>query len=381
MLGSAAMATTETSSADTLETPATWRCSAIAPRPAWIDGPRPQLQLNRDPRQGEAVEAPTGTAPVEVSVVSPGTPLTEPPELSVVLVVRNDLERLVEGLASWRVAVGERVTQTVVVDAGSTDRTTSTLVTRHREATLLRTGTDLGPAWSVDIGLARCEGPVLILADPGVRPTAADVDRLLDHLEAHERCGVVAAALARADGSPREGSAPRPTLRHLAVEESALARLWPDNPWRRQLHTCEQDAAAAPACENPPAGLLAVRREALDEVGPLDTNLPVHAHFLDWYRRLADASWEVHLAADLAVPLVDGPPPPDDDAWRRHRDRIRYARKHHGKWGVRCCTASLWSFALLEFAARMVGRSEPENRGLFGAFEALGEARRVRASA
>jgi hypothetical protein len=316
-----------------------------------------------------------------VSVVSPGTPLTEPPELSMVLVVRNDLERLVDGLAAWREAVGERVTQIVVVDAGSTDRTTSTLVTRHREATLLRTGTDLGPAWSVDIGLARCEGPVLLLADPGVRPSAADVDALLEHLAAHERCGVVAAALAHADGSPREGSAPRPTLRHLLVEESALARLWPDNPWRRQLHTREQDAAAAPACANPPAGLLAVRREALDQVGPLDTNLAVHAHFLDWYRRLADADWGVHIEAGLAVPLVDGPPPPDDDAWRRHRDRIRYARKHHGKWGVRCCTLSLWSFALLEFAARLIGRSEPEQLGLFGAFEALGEARRVRSSA
>lgn|GEM_PF-2459051 len=376
---------------------AEWSCSAIASRPAWIEEPRrPRLPVDdgERPDPGAAADAAArALTPVDVSVINPGTPWSRPPDVSVVFHVRNDLARLSDALTHWRAACASRRTQIVVLDAGSTDRISSTILSEHRPVTLLRTGSDLGPAWSIDIGLARCEGSVLLLADTGARPSRGDIDTLCAHLDAHPRCGVAAAALQDAGGSALPGSAPRPTLRHLLVEESGLARLWPDNPWRRRLATREQDAAAGPSCPNPPAGLLALRREALDEVGPLDTNLPFHMHHLDWYRRMAQAGWELHLLSELAVPLIERPlsEPGDpgqfaaeftsDDAWRRHRDRIRYARKHHGPWGVRCATLSLWSYALVEALARLAGRSEPEHRGVFGAFDALLDAARVRASA
>lgn len=316
-----------------------------------------------------------------VAVLNPGTPLAELPQISVAIAVRNDLARLLPCLEALDTALSGLRTQVVVMDAGSSDRTTTTLITRFRHVTLLRTASDLGPAWSWDIALARCAGPMLLLLDPGARPDAAQLGALFDHLKLNTRCGVVAAGLSAPDGTPLPGSAPLPTLRHLLLEESGLARLFPKLPWGRRLSTLAEDAAAGTVRPCPPAGVLCLRREALDQAGPLDTNLPFAFHHLDWFRRLTGAGWEVQLLSSLRVPFVAReeslPPTP----WQRHRDRIRYARKHHGVWGVRCATLSLWSFACAEALCRLVGRAEPRHCGLLGAFDALARARGTRGAA
>ena len=355
---------------------APWSSSVLVSRPAWVDPPR--RQRHHEVAEDVAHDLVAGHAPVEVSVVSPGTPLPRPPDLSVVIAVRNDLERLVDCLAALASATQDQVVQVVVVDGGSTDRTTSTLLIDFPYVTLVRTATDLGPAWSTDIGLSRCQAPVMLLCDPGARPTPEALAALRRHLVAHPRCALAAAPLDDEAGRPLPGPAPRPTLRHLLVEESGLARLWPDNPWRRRLPL---HALGGVVDGTPPLGLLALRRAALDEVGPLDTDLPWHEHYLDWVRRLAKSGWETRVIDGPRVTQVTVGGYGTDDGWRRHRDRIRYARKHHGAWGVRCASVSLWSWALVEAGARIAGRGAPLERGIFGAFEALGRARHVRAMA
>lgn len=353
---------------------------AASPRPAWIGRPAPPRRRPAAPASEE--RPPThGHAPAGVSVVHPGTPLATPPDVTVVIPVRNGRDDLAELLPLLDTALDDRRVQVLVVDRASLDRTTSLILNEHPTVTLVRSASDLGAAWSWDIGLARAAGPLIVLLDQGARPDRQALVALLDHAAEDPGCGAVCAGLVTPDGTPLPGSAPFPTLRHLLVEHSALGLAWPDNPWRRRLASLEEDRARGPEVDEAPGGLTVLRRDVLDVVGPFDTTLP-HAFFrLDWLRRLRRAGYAVHLRADLAVPCRPGEPLDADDTLRLHHDRIRYARKHHGAWGVRCASLALWSWALWEAGARLLQRRPVGERGLAGAFDLLVAARHARARA
>jgi len=359
-----------------------WVSPGAPSRPAWI-GHQPRRRPRRQPGAPDTLPpAETkGHAPAGVTVVNPGTPLERPPELSVVVTVNNqrdDLARFLDDLAE---ALGERQAQVLVVDRNSKDRTTTLILNQHPTVTLLRTAADLGPSWSLDIGLSRAQGPLIVLARAGMRPTRQGLDALIDHVSQHPECGVASVGLLDEEGQPMPGSAHFPTLRHLLVEHSALSRLMPNNRWRRHLHTLDQDDESGPAVDCAPAGLLALRRDVLDDVGPFDTSLARHYHVLDWYRRMRRAGYEVHLLSAVRLVCRPGEALTADRVYQLHRDRIRFARKHYGKWGVRCATTALWSWALVEAAARLVGRGGGTLSGVGPALDALTDASRTRAQA
>jgi len=357
-----------------------WISPGATPRPAWIGRTADRRARQRRSASRSTTEQ-KGHAPAGVTVVNPGTPLEVPPDLSLVVTVHNQRDDLARFLDDLSAALGDRNAQVLVVDRDSKDRTTTLILNQHPTVTLLRTAADLGPSWSLDIGLSRAQGPLVVLARVGLRPTRDALDSLIAHVENRPECGVAAAGLLDEDGTPLAGSAQFPTLRHLLVDFSAISRLLPNNRWRRTINSLDQDSSAGPAVDCAPAGLLVLRHEVLDEVGPFDTSLARHFHMLDWYRRMRVAGYEVHLLADVRTICRPGGPLSTAKIYQLHRDRIRFARKHHGKWGVRCATLALWSWALVEAGARLLHRGDNGQVGLGPAFDALTEAARTRAQA
>jgi GT2 family glycosyltransferase len=355
-----------------------WVSPGVPSRPAWI-GRSTRRRPRKRPSQSVAEQQ--GHAPAGVTVVSRGTPLEVPPDLSLVVTVHNQRDDLERFLGDLPDALGGRSAQVLVVDRDSKDRTTTLILNQHPGVTLLRTAADLGPSWSLDIGLSRAQAKIVILARVGMRPTRAALNSLITHVETHPECGVAAAGLLDEDGSPLAGSAHFPTLRHLLVEFSAISRLMPNNRWRRTVHSLDEDSASGHAVDCAPAGLLVLRHEVLDEVGPFDTSLARHFHVLDWYRRMQRAGYEVHLLSDVRMICRPGDPLNTAKIYQLHRDRIRFARKHHGKWGVRCATVALWSWALVEAGSRLLRRGDTGRVGVGAAIEALTEAARARAQA
>jgi GT2 family glycosyltransferase len=109
------------------------------------------------------------------------------------------------------------------------------------------------------------------------------------------------------------------------------------------------------------AGMM-VRREAFDEVGPMDPQFFVYSDEVDWQRRAHDAGWTALYVPEAVIvhreQLSHG-----SGARRRivefTRNRDRYMRKHHGgasAFVVRLLTA--WAYALRGLAALVLpGRS------------------------
>jgi hypothetical protein len=102
------------------------------------------------------------------------------------------------------------------------------------------------------------------------------------------------------------------------------------------------------------AGML-VRRDAFEQVGPLDPAFFVYSDEVDWQRRARDAGWSVLYVPSATImhrEQLSG----DTGSKRRivefARNRDTYVRKHHGRLpalAVRALTA--WSYAVRALAA------------------------------
>jgi N-acetylglucosaminyl-diphospho-decaprenol L-rhamnosyltransferase len=115
------------------------------------------------------------------------------------------------------------------------------------------------------------------------------------------------------------------------------------------------------------AGML-VRKEAFDEIGPLDPRFFVYSDEVDWQKRARDAGWSVLYVPQATIvhheQLSEGA-----SAERRivefSRNRNAYVRKHHGAaaaFAVRLLTS--WAYALRALAALAVPGHDPRRYAL-----------------
>jgi hypothetical protein len=73
-----------------------------------------------------------------------------------------------------------------------------------------------------------------------------------------------------------------------------------------------------------------VRREALEQVGPLDEGYFLHCEDLDWCMRFQQAGWQVLFVPDVEVTHYKGHSSkhqPIKILWHMHRGMVRFYRK------------------------------------------------------
>ncbi len=157
--------------------------------------------------------------------------------------------------------------EVLVVENGSRDRSAEILrryQDRHPDTVKgLFQDRNLGTTASRNLALRRAAGRYILIVDSDVVVPAGTLERLLDYLETHERCGLVAPRLVYPDGRPQLSVDRFPTLwRKLArlVSLRALERQLPSGEEDR--HPREVDTAIS--------AFWLLRRELLTEVGLLD---------------------------------------------------------------------------------------------------------------
>jgi len=72
------------------------------------------------------------------------------------------------------------------------------------------------------------------------------------------------------------------------------------------------------------------RREALDEIGPLDEGYFLHCEDLDWFTRFARSDWKIYFVPDLEVVHHQGACSegrPIRVEWHKHRGMVRFFGK------------------------------------------------------
>ena len=213
------------------------------------------------------------------------------PTLSVVIPTHNTRDLTLAAVAAVQGAEPEA--EIIVVDDASSDGTVEVLASRMPDAACVRSATRQGFSVTANSGLTRARGEVVVLlnSDTQVRPGAlAAMTRAFSQ---KPRLGVAGARLIYPDGQPQWSGGRFPTQLWLAVLVSGVAA--------RRSRPRRAVSTGAAAVDWVTGAAMAVRREVLETIGPLDEGYAFYAQDLDYCRRAREAGWAVDLVADAEV--------------------------------------------------------------------------------
>jgi GT2 family glycosyltransferase len=277
--------------------------------------------------------------------------------LSVVVPTRDTRELTLRCLGSLEGAIAAGA-EAIVVDDGSDDGTALAVGSRFPEALVLRHESPRGFTASANEGLRAARGELLLLLNSDAAVEPRTVDLLAAAFARDPRLGVASPRLVGSDGAPQWSGGAAPTLSWLFLLASGLpgalravpgyARARPPQPRGRGPVDWVSGAA------------MAIRREAWDEVGPLDERFRFYAQDLDFCTRAREAGWRVRLVEEARVVHVGGATigvEPGATGSRLHpgllwTDLLRWAEKSRGRRWALAASRALALGARARLAAR-----------------------------
>ena len=218
--------------------------------------------------------------------------MLESPTVSIIIVNWNTADLLLACLAS----IADRPSmpcELLVVDNASTDGSPARVRERFPDVRLLPQSENLGFARANNLALAEARGRYLLLLNPDTEVLPGALDSLVAFLAATPAAGIAGPPLWNPDGSHQPSVQAFPSLGSEFLRQTMLHRIVPDRsrngPHRRETRRVDAVTGAA----------LAIRRECLDAIGPLDEDIFMFYEDTDWCRRAHEAGWGVWY--------VDGP--------------------------------------------------------------------------
>jgi GT2 family glycosyltransferase len=185
--------------------------------------------------------------------------------------------------------------QTIVVDNASEDGSADMVARDFPEVELIRSGTNLGFAAGNNLGFQSAEGRHLLLLNSDTLVRGDVLSRSVDYLDSHDEVGAMGCRVLNTDGSVQLTCSMFPSLLNQALQATGLWKLRRPRFFGRFLMTdwgrdTERDVEVISGC------YLMVRREVLDQVGPLDENFFFFGEETDWCRRIVQHGWRLVFA-------------------------------------------------------------------------------------
>jgi GT2 family glycosyltransferase len=286
-------------------------------------------------------------------------PQPVPAALSVVIVSYECREHLLRCLTSLREAGREVASEVIVVDNASTDGTVPAVRQCFPEVEVVASRRNRGFAWACNRGIERSTGRFILLLNPDTVVPADGLSRAVDALESRPQVGMLGCKLVRPDGRlDKACKRGIPTPLGSLAYFTGLSRLAPRS---RRLasytagHIGEDETAVVDAVNG---AFMLVRREAIDEVGPLDERYWLYMEDLDWCHRFALHGWPVLYWPEVEVVHVKGASSGRQRRWRTnyafHRGMWLFYRTHEAPGRSLPVTAAVWLGIWSKFALSAV---------------------------
>jgi N-acetylglucosaminyl-diphospho-decaprenol L-rhamnosyltransferase len=270
--------------------------------------------------------------------------MERPPEISVCIVNTNGRELLLGCLESVFRYPPEAPFEVLVLDNASDDGSAAAVRSRHGDqVVLVELARRRGKADNDSELLARARGRYCLLLNEDSELTEGSADALLMALEQEPRAAAAGAQLTDSAGTAQPSAWRFPGWTTAFAGALLLHRVL--TVQSRGTVTREVDWVQS-------AGMM-VRKEAFDQVGPLDPEFFVYSDEVDWQKRAHETGWSVLFVPQARVvhreQLSHGAA-----AGRRivefSRNRDRFVRKHKGSaaaLAVRVGTAFAYSLRAL----------------------------------
>jgi len=213
-------------------------------------------------------------------------------DLSILIVTWNSERWIDRCVRSIPAACEGLAYEVVVYDNASADATTSHL----HDATVIRSASNSGFAAGTNRAFQASKGRYAFFLNPDCELAPAALTRLVEFLDRNANAAAAAPLLIDESGdSQREFQLRRlPTLASLVAEVLLIDKIFPGNATTARHRYRDLDLDEPQRVEQPAAAAFLLRREVINEIGPLDEQFsPAWFEDVDYCRRLAEKGKEV----------------------------------------------------------------------------------------
>jgi len=253
-------------------------------------------------------------------------------DVSVIIVNYNSGMLLGDVVAS--ALLDQNVAQVLVSDNGSSDASIAALRQRfpaEARLQLIENGANLGFSRANNIALEQASAEWLLFLNPDCLLQAGTLDGMLAFMRDTPRAGMSGCRIDNPDGSEQaSGRRSIPNLFNSFARFTRLDRL----PWLSGQKSVDLGNEPLPDGPQPVEAIsgafMLVRREALEQVGPLDEDYFLHCEDLDWFMRFTLAGWQIWFVPGYAVIHHKGTcskANPIRVEWYKHSGMLRFFRK------------------------------------------------------
>jgi GT2 family glycosyltransferase len=227
---------------------------------------------------------------------------TQPPALSITLVVWNALPRLDDCLDSIADDVASGFAEVLAADNASPDASADAVIAVFPDATVIRMESNVGFAGGVNRTWPHVRGRYWMLLNPDAIVPPGALRQLVAWMDDHPQIAIASPALADEDGGHvRAAAHPLPSTVLVLAELLRLHKLLPSRTRARVF----QGAYSADG-DNLDAGwvpgtAMIVRREAAEQVGLPDEHFFLYGEDIDWCWRMRRAGWSVGSCGGVVV--------------------------------------------------------------------------------
>jgi GT2 family glycosyltransferase len=216
-------------------------------------------------------------------------------DLLVAVINFNTREALRRCLRSFPTSCRSAPMDILVIDNGSTDG--SAAVVREEfggRVQLLANRENIGFARAVNQALTWSRSRYLLILNADIEVRGAAVEALYDFMEATPRAGVAGAKLIGEDGALQHSCRRFYTPTAIVMRRTPLGRLFPRHGALRHHLMLDWDHAESRKVDWIQGACLMIRREAIEEVGPMDERFFLYFEDVDLCRRMAAGGWGVY---------------------------------------------------------------------------------------
>lgn len=248
--------------------------------------------------------------------------------ISAIVVNWNTRDLLLQCLTSLGPALHRLSHEIWVVDNGSQDGSVDETRCQFPAVHIIANQDNRGYARAVNQALACVTGRYVLLLNTDALPMADAIHHLFSFLEMHPGAAAAGGQLLDVDGSRQNSIANFPSLSTELLNKSLLRMLFPHRfPGKRR------DSAESLEVESLVGACLLVRRQVIDQIGPLDEGYFFFLEETDWCYRMRQAGNRIYHVPQAWIYHLQGASARDLEAEARieyHRSRLHFFRKHRG---------------------------------------------------
>ena len=217
-----------------------------------------------------------------------------------------------------------------------------------------------------NLGIARSRGRYVMLLNPDTEVVGGALATLLDYMDAHADVGVVGPRLLYGDGRPQSSRRRFPTPLTGFFESTLLQQWFPHNRWLSHYYVLDRPDDAESDVDWVVGAAMLVRRQAMEQAGPLDEGYFMYSEEMEWCRRIKAQGWRVVYLPAATVVHHEGRSSEQVVAARHiyfQTSKLRYYRQVHGPaWAAALRAFLLAGYAYqwaMEGAKWLVGHKRP----------------------